>query len=252
VNLNGQGKELNINTVNYRGTLPLMGIISKNKDNIKQFFFDYIYPDHNSRKIVKLKLRTLLSILDQPETTGLNIGSGSSKYHPRIMNLDVCPGENIDIVGTAEDIPCEDDFFDLIISQECLEHVKDPFKATKEIYRVLKKGGKLYVQLPFIIGYHPGPTDFWRFTVEGIEELTLRCNLKTLEKGIVVGGGTGYYRISVEFFAGLFSVPFNFLYKPFKLVFAFLLYPFKVADFLFKYSPQKDRIPGGYFIIVQK
>jgi SAM-dependent methyltransferase len=221
-------------------------------EKTKQFFFDYIYPDHNSRHIVKKKLKSLLSVLDQPETTGLNIGAGSIKLHPKIMNLDIIPGDQIDIVGYAENIPCGDDSFDLIITQECLEHVKDPFKAMNEIYRVLKKGGKLYVQLPFIIGYHPGPADFWRFTVEGIEELVVRNKLRLVEKGIVVGGGTGYYRISVEFFAGLLSIPFNPLYKPFKVLFAFILYPLKITDLLFRYSRQKDRIPGGYYLIAQK
>ncbi len=34
--------------------------------------------------------------------------------------------------------------------------------------------GTLYVQLPLVIGHHPGPTDFWRFTREGIVHVVER------------------------------------------------------------------------------
>ncbi|MEI6048941.1 MAG: class I SAM-dependent methyltransferase [Bacteroidota bacterium] len=226
-----------------------MSLIIRKLQNI---FVKYIYADHNSSSIVKEKLNDLLKILDQNNKTGLNVGAGDTKIHPRIKNLDIISGHQIDIVGFVEDIPCPDESFDLVVTQECLEHVKDPFKGMNEMYRVLKKGGKIYLQLPFIIGYHPGPTDFWRFTVEGIEELAIRSNFNLLEKGIVVGGGSGYYRISVEFFAVLFSIPFDFFYKSFKVFFALLLFPLKAFDYIFRYSHQKNRIPGGFYLIAQK
>jgi SAM-dependent methyltransferase len=219
---------------------------------IQKIFVKHIYADHNNSHIVKVRLKCLLKILDQSDTAGLNVGAGYTKIHPKIKNMDIFPGKQIDIVGFAENIPCQDQSFDLVITQECLEHVKDPFKAMNEIYRVLKKGGKLYIQLPFIIGYHPGPTDYWRFTIEGIEELANRNSFIVLEKGIVGGGGTGYYRISVEFFAVLLSIPLNGLYKPFKALFALILFPLKGFDFLFNYSIQKNRIPGGFYLIAQK
>ncbi len=121
-----------------------------------------------------------------------------------------------------------------------------------ELYRILKPKGTLYCQLPFIIGYHPGPHDYWRFTKEGIEEIAKREGFTIIERGISVNGGSGYYRISVEFFSVLFSCFLPFIYKPAKAFFSLLLYPFKLFDFIFKFSKQKDRIPGGYFIIAEK
>lgn len=46
-------------------------------------------------------------------------------------------------------IPVEDDKFDLIICYHILEHIVEDYIAMKELYRVLKKGGKLLVQTPF-------------------------------------------------------------------------------------------------------
>jgi SAM-dependent methyltransferase len=224
----------------------------KNKyQDIRFKFVKLIYADHNSSSIVKNKIKSCISTLKENEI-GINIGAGFTKLDSNIRNLDIFPGENIYYVTTADKIPEGDNFFSLAISQEVLEHVKDPFSAVKEIHRVLKKGGLFYCQVPFIIGYHPGPTDFWRFTKEGIEELLVQSGFEVLESGITVGGGTGFYRIAVEFFSTLISLPLPPLYFLFKAIFSVALYPIKFFDLLFAFSPQKDRIPGGYYIIVKK
>jgi len=45
----------------------------------------------------------------------------------------------------GEEIPYEDNSFDLIYSFEVLEHVKDPQKVLEEIYRILKPGAYAYI-----------------------------------------------------------------------------------------------------------
>lgn len=42
----------------------------------------------------------------------------------------------------------EDDFFDVIICNHVLEHIKDDYQAIKELYRVLKPGGFGILQVP--------------------------------------------------------------------------------------------------------
>ena len=42
----------------------------------------------------------------------------------------------------VQDIPFENNYFDIVICNHVLEHVDDDKKALKEIFRVLKKGGK--------------------------------------------------------------------------------------------------------------
>jgi SAM-dependent methyltransferase len=70
--------------------------------------------------------------------------------------------------------------FDLVICLEVLEHVRDPFSASREIVRVLRDGGRLLLTVPFIAGYHgkSGASaahddypDLWRFTDEGLRQL---------------------------------------------------------------------------------
>ena len=52
-------------------------------------------------------------------------------------------------VGEAErEFPFQKDFFDVVICNDVLEHLEDPVKALEHIYKVLKKGGILYINTP--------------------------------------------------------------------------------------------------------
>jgi SAM-dependent methyltransferase len=211
----------------------------------------FIYADHNRSSVVQSKLKHCLSELNSHDIA-INVGAGATNIHPQVRNLDIFSGENIYYVAKAESIPEVDNYFNLAISQEVLEHVENPILAVNEIHRVLKKGGKFYCQVPFIIGYHPGPNDYWRFTKEGIVVLLKNAGFDIIEVGVAVGSGTGFYRILVEFFATLFSVIIPNLYIFFKGIFAFCFYPVKFLDYFFKFSNQRDRIPGGYYVIAKK
>ncbi|ELC8443786.1 class I SAM-dependent methyltransferase [Clostridium perfringens] len=49
------------------------------------------------------------------------------------------------INGEVEDLPLFDDSIDLIFMNMALHHVENPDKAIKEIYRILKPGGKVII-----------------------------------------------------------------------------------------------------------
>ena len=50
--------------------------------------------------------------------------------------------------ANAESIPLDADFFDIIICTNSFHHYPNPDKALNEMYRLLKKGGKVYVLDP--------------------------------------------------------------------------------------------------------
>jgi len=57
--------------------------------------------------------------------------------------------ENINFIhAPAENLPFNDNFFDLVFSIEVVEHVQNPKKMFKEIQRVLKPGGYFIFQTP--------------------------------------------------------------------------------------------------------
>lgn len=64
----------------------------------------------------------------------------------------------------GQNIPYNDSSFDMVISTQVFEHVECPEKLLKEIYRVLKNGGILFLTMPFVWDEHETPYDFRRFT----------------------------------------------------------------------------------------
>lgn len=220
-------------------------------NKIKYFILKKIYADHNDSKVIKKTLKDIMKNMPL-DFVGLNIGSGMTKLHENIKNMELESGDNIDYVGSVENIPCGDSEFDLIITQEVLEHVRNPNKAMSEIYRVLKKSSIAYIQLPFIIGYHPCPNDYWRYTHQGIEELAKSSGFEVLKIEASVGPAVGFYRILVEFFSVLIAVINHRLYRIFKLLFAILFYPIKLLDPIMIKSPEAIRINGGYFVVCRK
>lgn len=88
--------------------------------------------------------------------------------------LDKVADYNPDIVGDIHNLPFKDNSIDSILCMSVLEHVEEPSRAIKEIYRSLKSGGYCFIQVPFIYYYHPLTgyyKDYYRFTRDGLEYL---------------------------------------------------------------------------------
>lgn len=214
-------------------------------------FVKAVYADHNASRAVVDHIGALLERFGA-EGTMVNLGAGQTRLHPRMQNVEIEPGPQIDIVASVTDLPFADNSVDLVVTQEVLEHVPLPLKAMEEIRRVLKPGGIAFVQLPFIIGDHPCPNDYWRFTREGIVELARQAGFTRIERHVTVGSGTGFYRIGVEFWAILLSLLTPGLYRYAKGAAAIVLYPLKWLDPLFRHHPEAHRVAGGFFIIATK
>lgn len=86
--------------------------------------------------------------------------------------LDLAPGNGVDIVSTDEyAYPVNDGEYDVVISGQVLEHVKDMFRWIAELGRILKPGGMICVIAPWQWGYHPHPVDCWRIMRDGMRFL---------------------------------------------------------------------------------
>ncbi|MEM3374721.1 MAG: class I SAM-dependent methyltransferase [Candidatus Woesearchaeota archaeon] len=51
-------------------------------------------------------------------------------------------------IGDACNLPYKDNFFDVVVSLDVFEHIKDDNKAANEVYRVLKNDGVLIFSVP--------------------------------------------------------------------------------------------------------
>lgn len=111
----------------------------------------------------------------------LNAGAGDrdlrSLVPGRVHNQDIAEGlhsADIDIVSPLHRIPVEDGFFDGIVCNAVLEHVANPEEVIAEFARVAKPGALLYLCVPFMQPEHLDPTDFQRYTIDGLKLLVER------------------------------------------------------------------------------
>ncbi|WP_439475930.1 class I SAM-dependent methyltransferase [Brevundimonas sp.] len=218
------------------------------------FLVRNLYATHNSSGAIRRALGPLVNDLALDESkVGLNFGAGGGgRLHPRILNLDVQDQAHVDLVTDGGDIPLKDASLDLIVTQEVLEHVADYRGTVRDLARILKPGGIIYCQLPFQIGFHPGPNDYRRFSRQGMEQLFEGPEWHIEQVGVATGHGTAFYRIAVEFCAVTMSALHRSLYRPAKGLSAVLLYPFKLFDGLTERSSERDRIAGGYYAVARR
>ncbi len=105
---------------------------------------------------------------------GRILGDGMDRLLERGLELvetDIALGPRTQIVCDAHNLPFVDETFDGVVAQAVLEHVTDPASCVAEIRRVLKPGGLVYAETPFMQQVHAGAFDFTRFTHLGHRRL---------------------------------------------------------------------------------
>ncbi len=93
--------------------------------------------------------------------------TGNSKFITVDQIIELKP----DVLGKVEALPFLDGCFDSILCTEVLEHLPEPQEAMKELKRVLKEDGYLYLSVPQSWYLHYEPNDYFRFTKYGIKHL---------------------------------------------------------------------------------
>ena len=84
-----------------------------------------------------------------PGPVGWDMGGPGFKRHGlHCKGINIVPGEDVDLVCDAMDLPFEDNSVDYIVSSHAIEHMLDVEKAFNEWVRVLKPGGLMAHKMP--------------------------------------------------------------------------------------------------------
>jgi len=107
--------------------------------------------------------------------------SSPSEY----IGVDIEKGLYVDVILSAEDLLdyFGKESFDVIISTELLEHVKDWRIVINNMKGVLKRRGKIYITTcSYGFQYHGYPYDFWRYEIEDMKQIFSDFNILDLRK----------------------------------------------------------------------
>jgi SAM-dependent methyltransferase len=157
-----------------------------------------------SAQVVLDELRQLFDQGSSPRLLvvgGRVAGRGTTALleHPGlyVVETDVALGPCTGLVCDGHDLPFGDESFDAVLCQAVLEHVIDPPRVAAEIARVLRPGGIVLSEIPFLQGVHEGAYDFTRYSLAG--HRLLWRDFEELDAGVACGPGmalgwaTGYF-----------------------------------------------------------
>src|SRR5690349_8981813 len=118
----------------------------------------------------------------------LDVGCGVKPYYPyfadvasEYVGVDVVENPAAELLGPVEALPVEDASFDLVLCTQVLEHCDNPAAAVRELRRVTRQGGRVLASTHGVQVYHPSPTDYWRWTHEGLRKLFAEQSWSSLD-----------------------------------------------------------------------
>ena len=88
----------------------------------------------------------------EPSSEGFSASFDASRQLLAANGID--QGRILDAKG--ENLPFEDETFDIVYSANVLEHTDNPALVLKEAIRTLKRGGLLYIEVPNYLSYFEG------------------------------------------------------------------------------------------------
>lgn len=200
----------------------------------------------------------------------LDVGCGMKPYRhlfpaEKYLGIDIEGGghsssqKTVDKFFDGEHIPYRENEFDIVISTQVFEHALNLNGLMKEISRVLKSDGILFVTAPLVWHEHEIPYDFRRFTKFGLQELLTEHNFKVITirptTGIFATCGQLFSAFLSESFARLVDilpVKFRLKYPLNKLFILLICFPVQVISLILDLIFFKRGITLDYVAIAQK
>jgi SAM-dependent methyltransferase len=132
----------------------------------------------------------------------LELGCGNRKgyqcpYNGKIIGVDIDKNSQADVIWDLEKYPYpfKDNEFDAIYSRHALEHLEDTVRTMKELHRITKPHGRIYIIVPHFASNlaHDNVThkkffgvnsfNFWEYTSKDLQFKILGRKLNYVFKG---------------------------------------------------------------------
>tara|TARA_R110002074_G_scaffold291234_1_gene463043 strand:- start:286 stop:987 length:702 start_codon:yes stop_codon:yes gene_type:complete len=142
----------------------------------------------------------------------LDVGGGeNARYTKFLTDADQISSINIDpaieptyLLQPGEPFPIADETFDNAVCLKTLEHINEAKFVIRETFRCLKKGGSVYITVPFIFRVHGHPDDYFRGTTSWWKETMDRTGFSSMELQPLIWGRSTTARL-ITGYRGPFS-----------------------------------------------
>jgi len=195
--------------------------------------------------------KALAGVLDQQPDNALciSIGGGPRRTRPILVNINVGPYPNVEVVADAHLLPYADNCVDAVYCEAVLEHLSDPVQAVREMYRVLKPGGYVFAATPFMQAYHGYPHHYQNFTLTGHDHLFRRNGFTLIESGTCLGPLYTMVNLVSKFlkyyFPTIIALPLMVIWNLFGLV-------IRPLDLLLNKHPNSHMLASATYLVARK
>jgi SAM-dependent methyltransferase len=180
----------------------------------------------------------------------IDLGAGGRKLRGDVLRVDRDLGQAVELLADCHHLPFGSSSLQAVVSTGMLEHVADPAGVLAEARRVLREGGLLYLEVPFLQGYHADPDDYWRFTQNGLRLLLEQSGFRVEESGTHMGPASAMCWIASEIVASAFGT--GRLHRVGLLAGRLLVWPFKFLDYGIMALPASARVASGVWAVGRK
>ena len=178
---------------------------------------------------------------------------GYSKYVDEICCVDWegSFSANIHLDATQDltkPLKFEDGAFDTVILSDVLEHIPTPDTLVNETGRILRSGGALIMNVPFLYGLHEMPHDYYRYTESALRRFAENAGLRVVTLDPIGGSIEVFADLAAKHIAqlpligGVCAVALQYLVAVFSKS--------MLGQRMIAYSGR--RFPLGYFMVAQK
>lgn len=185
-----------------------------------------------------------------PEAITAELGSGNRRLLPQIINVDISPFPNVDILANIQQPPFFPASFDAVIMDTVLEHVPEPHTLVNAVHRILKPGGKVICISPFLFPYHGYPLHYNNFSRDGLKYLFRHFSDCTVEMNI--GPTCALTHIISEYLALIFSAHNKLSYTVLKGFFLLPIFWLKYIDNFWRTSMTAHAISSHLCALAKK
>jgi len=175
----------------------------------------------------------------------VDLGSGLNPSHERFwqikpekfIRVDINEKTEPDVIADLnKTLPFSDNFADAVLLFNVIYILENPTEILREINRILKPGGKIFFTSPFIFNEAKEPSDYWRFTSEGLKKLLEEAGFNSF---LIEPVGERFSAAAYLISPFLFFWPIKFVFYCLALIFDKLI-PKKLKS--------KQPSPIGYFV----
>lgn len=190
-----------------------------------------------------------------PAAKALDMGAGGRRLSKQIKTVDFVDTGDTDYICDVCSVPLPDSSIDLIIATGLIEHLEDSDRFFEECDRLLKPGGKIHIEVPFLQQYHDDPIDVRRYTVSGLSTYLAKYRFEEVGSGFHIGPSVTLATLNAYYAALLFegeSWLAKFCSNAAFLVTSIIWKPFTYLDRFLKHKKSAHRLAFGVYCTAVK